>query len=137
MKKKHILIVTDNTPIIKTIAENIASVFSGAKLENWSAKIISAEKFCPTQLLPAHAFLLGCEKPEPADFTGVKELFKHINLAGRPCGVFSSQASAIKYLSTLVRDSDAVMGSPLVAKNGVAGKQELRKWVKGVLGDKA
>jgi hypothetical protein len=137
VKKKSLLILIDNTAVTKTIAENIASVIGSAKLENWKAKIVNAESFSPTQLLPAHAFLLGCEKPEPPDFTGVKELFKHINLAGRPCGVFSSKTTTIKYLSTLVRDSEALIGSPFVAKNGVAGKQELRKWLKGVLDHKA
>ena len=135
--KKNILIVTDNGGITRSIAGDIAAVFGAAKFEDWSATVISAEDFSPTRLLPAHAFFLGCEKPEPLEFTGIKALFKHINLAGRPCGVFSPQANAIKYLSALVRDSEAALGSPLVVDNGKAGKRELQKWIGSIIGDKA
>jgi hypothetical protein len=134
--KRNILIITDNGAVTRGIARNIAAVFDSATFANWSAAIISAEDFSPTRLLPAHAFLLGCEKPEPPDFTRIKELFKHINLAGRSCGVFSPQANAVKYLSGLVRDSEAAIGSPLVVK-GAVGSRELKKWVGGIVGDKA
>jgi len=128
------LIVTDNGAITGSIAGNIAAVFGG--FAGWSATVISAEEFSPTRLLPAHAFLLGCEKPEPPEFAGIKDLFKHINLAGRPCGLFSTQANAIKYLSGLVRDSEAAVGSPLVVKNNAVDSLELQKWVGGIIGDK-
>ena len=135
--KKKIVIITDNSAVTRGIAENIKAVFDGAQFANWSPKVIGAQEFIATEILPAHAFIIGTEKPESPDFAHVKELFQHINLAGRPCGVFSSQTSSIKYLAGLVRDSEAALGSPLVAKNGLAGKRELQKWVKGILGDKA
>ena len=131
------LIIFDNGAVTKKVTENIAAILGTAPFENWSATVISAKDFSPTQLLPAQAFLLGCEKPEPPDFTGVKELLKHINLAGRPCGVFSSQLSAVKYLSGLVRDSEAALGSPLVVENGAVDGRKLQKWVGGIIGDKA
>ena len=133
--KRKVLVVTDNGSM--SIAENIAAVFGGAPFADWSATVVSAADFSPTRLLPAHAFFLGCEKPESPEFTGIKELFKHINLAGRPCGVFSTKANAIKYLSGLVRDSDAALGSPLVVENGAADSRKLKKWVGGIIGDKA
>jgi hypothetical protein len=134
--KRNILIITDNGAITRVIAENIAAVFGAAPFANWSAAVVSAGDFSPTRLLAAHAFLLGCEKPEPPGFTPISELFKHINLAGRSCGVFSPQANAVKYLSGLVRGSEAALSGPLIAKNGAVDKRELKKWVGGIVGDK-
>ena len=131
------LVVTDNGPVIMDIAKNIAAIFGSAPFAHWSATVISAGDFSPTMLLPANAFFMGCEKPESPDFTPVKELFKHINLAGRPCGVFSTQANTIKYLSGLVRDSEAALGSPLVVENGAKDSRKLKKWVGGIIGEKA
>ena len=135
--KKKVLIVADNGAITRGVTKNIAAVFGTAPFVDWSAAVISAEDFSPTMLLSAHAFLLGCEKPESPGFMPVKELFKHINLAGRPCGVFSSQLNAIKYLSGLVRDSEAALGSPLVVDKGAPDSRKLQKWIGGIIGDKA
>jgi hypothetical protein len=134
--KRNILIIIDNGAVTGGIARNIAAVFGVAPFADWSAKVVSAVDFSPTMLLPSHAFFLGCEKPEPPDFTPINELLKHINLAGRPCGVFSPQAGAVKYLSGLVRDSEAAIGSPLVVK-GAVNSRELKKWVRGIVKDKA
>jgi hypothetical protein len=133
--KRKILIVADNGSV--SIAKNIAAVFGKTPFTDWSAAVISAADFSPTRLLPAHAFILGCEKPESPDFAQIKELFKHINLAGRPCGVFSTRTNAIKYLSGLVRDSEAALGSPLVLENGETDGKKLKKWVGSIIGDKA
>jgi len=135
MKSKKILLITDNSAITQNIAKNIAAVLGTAPFADWSATVIKAEDFSPTMLLPAGAFLLGCEKPEPPCFAGIKELFTHINLAGRPCGVFSPQTKAVKYLSGLVRDSEAASGSPLVVKN--LDGRKLQKWLRDILGDRA
>ena len=134
--KKKMLIITDNGSVTKGIAEKIAAAFGSAPFADWTASVVSAKDFSATRLLPAHAFLIGCDKPESQDFAPLKELFKHINLAGRPCGFFSSQANAIKGLSGIVRDSEAVPGSPLVVE-GAPNSRELKKWVKGIIGDKA
>jgi hypothetical protein len=135
--KRKILIITDNGNVTGSVAKDIAAVFGAAPFANWSAAVISAKDFSPTKLLAAHAFLLGCEKPESPDFIPIKDLFKHINLAGRPCGVFSPQANAVKYLSGLVRDSEAALGEPLVVEKGPPGSRKLQKWVGGIIGDKA
>jgi len=131
------LIIADNGDVTRSVARNIAAVFGIAPFANWTAAVISAKDFSPTRLLSAHAFLLGCEKPEPPEFTDIKALFKHINLAGRPCGVFSPQEKAVKYLSGLVRDSEAALGNPLVVNKGAPGGRKLQKWVGGIIGDKA
>ena len=128
--------IMDNGAVTGKVTEHIAAALGAAAFKDWSATVVSAVDFSPTQLLSAHAFLLGCEKPEPPDFTGIKEVLKHINLAGRPCGVFSSQLSAVKYLSGLVRDSEAALGSPLVVENGAVDGRKLKKWVGSIIGDK-
>ena len=135
--KRKILIIADNCDVTKSVAKNIAAVFGAAPFANWSAAVVSAKDFPPTKLLSANAFLLGCEKPEPPEFTDIKVLFTHINLVGRPCGVFSPQANAIKYLSGLVRDSEAVLGNPLVVTKGAVDSRKLKKWVGGIIGGKA
>jgi len=135
--KKKILIIADNSAVTGSVAKDIAAVFGSAPFADWSATVISAKDFSPTKLLSANVFLLGCEKPEPPDFMPVKELFKHINLAGRPCGVFSPQASAVKYLAGLVRDSEAALGEPLVVDKGAPCSRKLKKWVGGIIGGKA
>ena len=135
--KRKLLIIADNGALTGNIAKSIAAVFGGAPFADWSATVISAKDFSPTRLLPVHAFLLGCEKPESPDFMPVKELFKHINLAGRPCGVFSPQLSAIKYLSGLVRDSEAALGNPLVVNKDAPDSRTLQEWIGGIIGDKA
>ena len=135
--KRKILIIADNGAVTGNIAANIAAVFGGGTFTGWSATVIPAKDFSPTRLLPVQAFLLGCEKPAPPEFTGIEELFKHINLAGRPCGVFSTQNNAIKYLSGLVRDCEAALGNPLVVENGKSDSRKLKKWVGGIIGDKA
>ena len=135
--KRKILIIADNSEVTRSVAKNIAAVFGTAPFADWSAAVVSVEDFSPTMLLSARAFLLGCEKPESPEFMPVKELFKHINLAGRPCGVFSSQLNAIKYLSGLVRDSEAALGDPLVIEKGAVDSRKLKKWVGGIIGGKA
>ncbi len=135
--KRKILIIADNNDVTGGVAKNIAAVFGTAPFENWSAAVISAKDFSPTKLLAAHAFLLGCEKPNIPEFADIKELFKHINLAGRPCGIFSTQTNTVKYLSGLVRDSEAALGDPLVIENGKVDRRKVQKWVGSLIGDKA
>jgi len=133
--KKKVLVVTDNGS--GSIAKSIAAVFGSAPFTDWSASVVNAGDFTPTRILPVNAFFLGCEKPESPEFADIKTLFKHINLAGRPCGVFSAKANAVKYLSGLVRDSEAALGSPLVVENGAEDSRKLKKWVGGIIGEKA
>jgi hypothetical protein len=130
------LIILDNGAVTKKVTENIAAILGTSPFENWSVAVSPVKDFSPTLLLSANAFLLGCEKPNLPEFTDIKELLKHINLAGRPCGVFSTQANAVKYLSGLVRDSEAALGSPLVVENGAVDGRKLKKWVRSIIGDK-
>ncbi|MDR0656976.1 MAG: hypothetical protein LBG22_11735 [Treponema sp.] len=124
--KKYVLIVTDGADSTVRIAEQIAS-----ELKKHDVVVRKVSDFAGTDILPADAFFLGCEQPNPPSFAYLSELLRHINLAGRPCGVFSpDSAKALTYLTGLVRDCEAVPGEPFMAKDGAAG---LKQWVKSIL----
>ena len=119
------LIVTDGSTGIAKLAGEIAEALKGNKV---STK--AASEFMGNDILPADAFFLGCEKPKPAAFAYLTDVLKHINLAGRPCGVFSSGSEkAVKYLASLVKDSEAALNpEPLLAGGG-----SVRIWVQSVV----
>jgi flavodoxin len=101
--KKTVLIVTDGADSTAKVAEELAAV-----LEGNNVTVKAAPDFAGTDLLPADVFFIGCEEPRPASFAYLGELLRHINLAGRPCGVFSpGSEKAAKYLAALLKDSDA------------------------------
>ena len=131
VENKKIVIITDGTAPIQKVAESIAAAIG--EYQGYSATVIQGESFYGSDLLPAYAFFLGCEKPNPLSFFYIETLFEHINLAGRSCGIFSSKDKALKYLSLLVRDSEAAMGKPFLAKNGVADSNELHNWIQDIL----
>jgi menaquinone-dependent protoporphyrinogen IX oxidase len=103
--KKTVLIVTDGAGSTAKIAESLAAVLTGNNVT-----IRAAADFAGTDLLPADAFFIGCEAPKPASFGYLTELLQHINLSGRPCGVFSSGSEkAARYLARLLKDSEAAL----------------------------
>jgi len=129
--KKTVLIVTDGTESIDLIAQSLKNGMTDCKV-----KVCPADKFEGTDLLPAGIFFLGCEKPRPASFSYLEEMLSHINLAGRKCGIFSSSEKALKYLSGIVKDSEASLGEPLLATDITQKKVQtntVKKWLKGIL----
>ena len=123
--KKTVLIITDGSGETAKMAAGIAGVLNGNKV-----LVKAASDFEGTDLLPAGAFFLGCEKPGPPSFAYLEDLLKHINLAGRPCGVFSpGSEKAVKYLAGLLKDSEAALNpEPLTA----SGKN-MKKWAENVI----
>ena len=124
--KKTVLIVTDGSAGLAKLAGEIAEALEGNKV---SAK--TASDFKGNDILPADAFFLGCEKPRPAAFAYLDDLLKHINLAGRPCGVFSNGSEkAAKYLAGLVKDCEAALHpEPLLAGGG----HDVINWARSVV----
>ena len=124
--KKFVLIITDDTNKTVEMAAGIA-----AALKNNKVSIKSICDFQGNDILPADVFFLGCEKPNPDSFAYIEDLFLHINLAGRPCGVFSPGGkAAAKYLSGLVRDSEAAL-NPNALLN--PSKNEIKDWSQSVI----
>jgi hypothetical protein len=124
--KKNVLIVTDGAASTMKAAEQIVAELTDARVV-----IRAASDFAGTDILPAEVFFLGCEAPNPPDFAYLEELLRHINLAGRSCGVFSPKSEkAVKYLAGLVKDCEAALGEPFVSPENGAG---FKKWVKSIL----
>ncbi|MCL2879896.1 MAG: hypothetical protein FWF29_06610 [Treponema sp.] len=59
------------------------------------------------------------------------QLLQHINLVGRPCGVFSTNEKTIKYLSKLIKASEAKANEPLLLTEGPIASA-ISKWVKTI-----
>jgi hypothetical protein len=124
--KKNVLIITDGAASTHKLAEQVAG-----ELKDCKVLVRAASDFAGTDLLPAEAFFLGCEQPAPPSFACLSELLQHINLVGRPCGVFSpGSEKAVSYLADLVRSSEASIGAPFVAASNKTG---LRQWLKTIL----
>jgi hypothetical protein len=103
--EKTVLIVIDGTEQAAKMADDIAAVLKGDKVT-----IKAASEFAGTDILPVDMFFIGCEDPKPSSFDYLSDLFKHINLAGRSCGVFSPKSEkAAAYLADLLADSEAVL----------------------------
>jgi hypothetical protein len=136
MENRKIAIITDGTAPIQELAGNIAAIIGES--HGYSTALFQAESFSGDDLLPAYVFFLGCTEAKPPSFHYIEDLFQHINLAGRSCGIFSSNARALKYLSSLVRDSETAVGRPFMVKGGAANSEKLQKWIQTIFqkGDK-
>lgn len=99
---KDVLIIIDGSPQCGDTAALISKSLSGVR-----CLVRIAAEFNPVDLLPADAYFFGCETDRPASFKEVERVLKGINLAGKPCGLFSvSSKKAIDYLRSIVADSE-------------------------------
>jgi hypothetical protein len=121
--KKNALIVIDGAESTRKMAVAIAEV-----LENFIIVSVTANEFSGTHILSADICFFGSETSNPPSFTCLDAILHHINLAGRPCGVFSSSASGAEYLQNMVHDSELVL-YPVVL---LEGKGDIKKWTKSV-----
>jgi hypothetical protein len=105
--KKTVLIVVDGTEPVGKMADDIAAALKGN-----AVTIRAASEFAGTDILPADVLFIGCQAPGPASFNYLSDLLRHINLAGRSCGVFSPRSEkAAAYLAGLLEDSEAALYS--------------------------
>ena len=130
--KKKILIITDSSDSMRNLG---AAIAAGIKKISGDYKVsaIDAVNVSATDLLPAHIFFLGCQKKKTFSFYYIENLFTHINLAGRRCGIFSTRSGALKYLASFLRSSEARIGRPLLAKDDSIGGRELQKWIQSII----
>ena len=124
--RKNVVIITDGSRAIAEMAAGIAAALKGNDVS-----IKGVSEFQGNDILPADAFFLGCEKPNPDSFAYVEDLFLHINLAGRPCGVFSPNCvKTAKYLAGMVHDCEAALNpSPLFCLS----EKEIKAWSQSVI----
>ena len=120
------MIITDETQKVAEMADGIAVALKG---KNVTVRKVS--EFNGNDILPADAFFLGCEKPNPPSFSYIEDLFRHINLAGRPCGIFSpGTKETANYLSGMVHDCEAALGEePFLPDSG----KNIKTWAQSVI----
>ena len=128
---RKIAIITDGAASVQEAAESIAAVVGACS--GYAAAVTQAKDFSGTDLLAAYAIFLGCEEPQPSSFASIDVLLKHINLAGRSCGIFASNAKTFDYLAALVRDSEITVGAPFQIENGAVDREKLKNWVQDIL----
>ena len=118
---KHVLIVVEDSPVFQKSAEAIR-----AGLGDRTCVVKKAADFAAVDLLPADAYFFGCDSARPAAFAELERVLQGINLAGRPCGLFSlASKEAIEYLRGIVRDADLRLHpSPFLA----SGKADIGSW---------
>jgi hypothetical protein len=120
--KRHVLIVTDGGESTQRLGEKIAG-----ELREDQVVIKKTQELSGTDILPADAYFFGCESPHPQSFAYLEQVLLHINLAGRPCGIFSPRSpEALRYLAGLVHDSELVLNSePFLGKKS----KDLGAWI--------
>jgi hypothetical protein len=121
-QNKTVLIITDGADSTAVLAEKIKAALGG-----YNVILKTAADFSGTDLLGASLFFVGCEKPDAFRPGYFSKVLKHINLASRPCGIFSSDGGkAVEYLTDLLRDCEAALNPrALTAKNA----EEVNAWV--------
>ncbi|MDR2072214.1 MAG: hypothetical protein LBP60_02110 [Spirochaetaceae bacterium] len=102
--EKTVLIVTDGAEDTQKMARAIEKALEGCRVA-----LVRAENFEGPQLLSADVCFLGAGVPNPPSFAYLYTVLEHINLAGRPCGIFSNSEEAAAYLRGMVRDSELAL----------------------------
>jgi hypothetical protein len=122
--RKNVLIVTDNMESTQNMARKIEEALPDCRVVN-----IQASDFSGSDILPADVCFFGCEMPHPSSFKYLENVLRHINLAGRSCGLFSSgPGEAVDYLSGIVRDSELCVKPFLLS-----GRGEIKHWVEDLI----
>ncbi|GHV75186.1 hypothetical protein AGMMS49942_00070 [Spirochaetia bacterium] len=125
--QKNALILTDNSGVTRDLAGLLA-----AEMRGITVQVLTASNFTGSDILPADYCFFGCAEPHPPEFAYLEELLAHINLAGRPCGVFSpGSAEALRYLTDLTGPSELALNP-----ESLLGNAKLQQWVAGILNQK-
>ncbi|GHV30608.1 hypothetical protein AGMMS4952_17890 [Spirochaetia bacterium] len=129
--QKNAFILTDNAVSTQDLAARLAAEMRGV-----TVRVLTASNFTGRDILPADYCFFGCEQPHPPEFAYLEELLQHINLVGRPCGVFSpDSAEALRYLANLTGPSELAMSpEPLLGR--MSASPDLKQWVAGILKQK-
>ena len=110
----------------------MAGEIAGA-LGGYNVQIKDGSGFAGTDLLPADVLFIGCSEPSPACFSYLEEMFQHINLANRICGIFSSSSKSVKYIKRMINNSEIRLIPEFLTKTGSA---EVKKWTARVMSGK-
>jgi hypothetical protein len=125
---KNLLVISDDAGA--AMAGQIAMCPKFSRTE-WKITRKTGTDFAGTDLLPADLFLVGCAESDPPSFAYLAEMLAHINLAGRPCGLFCpAPGPAEDYLRALVRDSEAQVKAEVLT---CADETAISDWVAKIL----
>jgi len=127
---KNVLILVDGAQTTRKVADRIAAGLKGLRVV-----MMEAADFAATDLLPADVCFIGCETPKPANFAELERILRGINLAGRPCGLFSPASKpAVAYLQTIVNDAELrVNPDVFLADQEKASGTDLKAWIEHTL----
>jgi hypothetical protein len=121
--EKAAIIVTDGTESTRKTAEDIV-----AELKDYKVVSVDAKDLSGVDLLASSIYFFGAEKSDPPSFSYLYKMLQHINLVGRPCGIFSGSKDACEYLRKMVHDSElALYSEPFL------GEGDIIEWVKKVI----
>lgn len=121
--EKAAIIVTDGTESMQKTAAAISQ-----ELKNFKLVCVAAKDFKGTDLLAASICFFGAENPNPPSFSYLFKMLQHINLARRPCGIFSNSKNAAQYLQKMVSSAElALHADPYM------GEGDIKEWVKKVI----
>ena len=133
MDEKKTLIIIDNSAQMRNLATSISDCFKNPSFAGYSVSTIEVAQFSAADILPVRAFFLGCQNPKSFSLSYIEDLFAHINLAKRPCGIFSTNSMAIRYLTALLRPCEAKLGEPLLVKGDTIDGILLQNWILGIV----
>jgi hypothetical protein len=127
--RKNVLILTDDAGSTRDLAGRLAAEMRGV-----TVRVLTASNFTGRDILPADYCFFGCAQPHPPEFAYLEELLAHINLAGRPCGVFSpGSPEALRYLTDLTGPSELALNpEPLPGH----APENIQQWAAGILNQK-
>ncbi|GHT87153.1 hypothetical protein FACS1894137_13880 [Spirochaetia bacterium] len=129
--RKTAIILTDDAASTKELAGRLAAGMRGV-----TVRVLAAPNFAGNALLPGDYFFFGCARPRPSEFAYLEELLEHINLAGRPCGIFSPDSGdALRYLADLAGPSELALNSePLLGSAlDMSAPHTLQQWAADIL----
>jgi hypothetical protein len=127
--KKNVLILTDGSGSVRRMGEGIAGELRGEQVA-----LVDGGDLSGTDILPAEFFFFGCEAPHPPSFAYLEQVLRHINLAGRGCGLFSPRSEeALRYLADLIVDAElALRGEPFLGEHR-ENREDLARWVRAII----
>lgn len=101
------------------------------ELHKHKVVVLEGSDFAATDILPADACFFGCASARSSAFEELVRVLKGINLAGRPCGLFSTApGAAVEWLRDISRDSELAVHRDALTS---ASSSNIASWVDDVL----
>lgn len=133
--KRQVLVVTEGTPSLRklrhSLCTNLSDVLDG------EADIVEKDfsDFVAVDLLRADAYFFGARQTGTLEFAEFARVIRGINLAGRPCGLFSDDSRVgVDGLSALVADAEPRINPAFFIASEAGSDLSLMNWIAETLG---